>query len=150
MRHHYDYQPIAGTFWMHSHRGLQEQQLMAAPLIIHSPDEMREDRQEIVPMLHDFSFSLPEALLAALNKPSPMNQAPHMDINSGSMGPMKENLNDIGFDAFLANDRTLADPEVVRVDKRGRVRLRVINGAAPRSKGCGHAPDRAGWQHVAL
>jgi FtsP/CotA-like multicopper oxidase with cupredoxin domain len=39
-------------------------------------------------------------------------------------------LNDVQYDAFLANDRTLADPEIVRADRGGRVRLRIINGAA--------------------
>jgi FtsP/CotA-like multicopper oxidase with cupredoxin domain len=39
-------------------------------------------------------------------------------------------LNDVDFDAFLANDRTLTDPEVVRVERGGRVHLRIINGAS--------------------
>jgi len=39
-------------------------------------------------------------------------------------------LNDIDYDAYLANDRTLDDPEVIRVEANGRVRLRIINGAA--------------------
>jgi FtsP/CotA-like multicopper oxidase with cupredoxin domain len=39
-------------------------------------------------------------------------------------------LNDITFDAYLANDRTLADPEVVRVGKATQIRLRIINGSA--------------------
>jgi hypothetical protein len=29
----YDYAPRPGTHWMHSHHGLQEQRLMAAPLV---------------------------------------------------------------------------------------------------------------------
>lgn len=33
-------------------------------------------------------------------------------------------------DAFLANDRTLADPEVIRSEPAGRIRLRLINGAS--------------------
>jgi hypothetical protein len=43
-----------------------------------------------------------------------------MNMGSGSMGAMNMgsgmamDLNDIDYDAFLANDRTLADPEVVR------------------------------------
>jgi hypothetical protein len=49
---------------MHSHEGLQEQSLMTAPLIVRSADYMREDRQEIVLMLHDFSFTSPDELLA--------------------------------------------------------------------------------------
>ena len=40
----------------------------------------------------------------------------------GMMGGM--DLNDIEFDAYLANDRTLADPEIVKVEKSGKVRLR--------------------------
>ncbi|MGH7057280.1 MAG: hypothetical protein ACREFZ_05265 [Acetobacteraceae bacterium] len=51
---------------MHSHLGLQEQSLMTAPLIVHTAAELREDRQEIVLMLHDFSFRAPDELLAEL------------------------------------------------------------------------------------
>jgi FtsP/CotA-like multicopper oxidase with cupredoxin domain len=43
---------------------------------------------------------------------------------------MRMGLNDVHYDAFLANDRTLADPEIVRVERGGRVRLRIINGAS--------------------
>src|SRR5882672_7331754 len=43
---------------------------------------------------------------------------------------MQMDLNDVHYDAFLANDRTLADPEIVRVERSGRVRLRIINGAS--------------------
>ncbi len=39
-------------------------------------------------------------------------------------------LNDIKFDAYLANDRSLADPEVVRVVGGTQIRLRLINGSA--------------------
>jgi FtsP/CotA-like multicopper oxidase with cupredoxin domain len=42
----------------------------------------------------------------------------------------KPDLNDVKYDAFLANDRTLADPEVVKVEPGGRVLLRVINSAS--------------------
>src|SRR6202051_2195813 len=60
----YDYVPIAGTFWMHSHQGLQEQSLMTAPLIVYSGENLRADRQEVVLMLHDFSFRSPNELFA--------------------------------------------------------------------------------------
>lgn len=45
-------------------------------------------------------------------------------------GGMTMDLNDFDFDAYLANDRTLDDPDVIAVERGGRVRLRVINGAA--------------------
>jgi FtsP/CotA-like multicopper oxidase with cupredoxin domain len=139
----YDYAPIAGTFWMHSHQGLQEQSLMTAPLIVHSPEDMRDDRQEAVLMLHDFSFQTPDELLAGLTKSnrgqSPMPKSgmgKDMNMGSRSMGAMNMgsgmamDLNDIDYDAFLANDRTLADPEVIRCEPGGRIRLRLINAAS--------------------
>lgn len=39
-------------------------------------------------------------------------------------------LNDVEYDAYLANDRTLNDPEIVRTERGGRVRLRIINAAS--------------------
>src|SRR5437879_10604790 len=62
----YDYAPIPGTYWMHSHHGLQEQSLMIAPLIVPDVDERREDRQEVVLMLHGFTFRTPDEALAGL------------------------------------------------------------------------------------
>jgi FtsP/CotA-like multicopper oxidase with cupredoxin domain len=141
--HSYDYAPIAGTYWMHSHQGMQEQSLMTAPLIVRSAEDMRADRQEVVLMLHDFSFQTPDELLAGLTKSngsqsampkSGMDKA--MNMGSGSMDAMNMesgmamDLNDIEYDAFLANDRTFADPEVIRTEPGGRVRLRLINGAS--------------------
>jgi FtsP/CotA-like multicopper oxidase with cupredoxin domain len=104
---------------------------------------MRADRQEVVLMLHDFSFRTPDDLLAGLTKSngsqsampkSGMDKA--MNMGSGSMGAMNMgsgmamDLNDIDYDAFLANDRTLADPEVIRTEPGGRVQLRLINAAS--------------------
>src|ERR1700730_18112392 len=62
----YDYAPIPGTYWMHSHHGMQEQNLMTAPLIVRSAEDTRADRQEVVLMLHDFSFQTPDEFLAGL------------------------------------------------------------------------------------
>jgi hypothetical protein len=42
----------------------------------------------------------------------------------------RPDVNDVTYDGFLANDRTLADPEVVKVELGRRVLLRVINGSA--------------------
>ncbi len=138
-----------GTFWMHSHQGLQEQTLMSAPLIVRDPAEAAADRQEVVLMLHDFAFRSPEEIFAALRKPaaapkmSGMGDMPGMHgMDMGGMkgmsgmkgmpdmGGMAMDLNDVAYDAFLANDRTLADPEVVRTEPGGRVLLRIINAAA--------------------
>ncbi len=124
----YDF-PLAfsGTFWMHSHQGLQEQSLMSAPLIIHDAAAPR-DEQEVVLMLHDFAFRSPQEIFAGLRGKAGM---PNDDSGGGGGRMMMTmDLNDVAFDAFLANDRTLADPEVVRVAPGGRVWLRIINAAA--------------------
>lgn len=148
----YDFTPRPGTHWMHSHIPVQEMQLLAAPLIVRRPEELAEDRQEVVMFLHDFSFTLPEKLLANLadgmghahgaHSAAPATaQVDHSAMDHSAMGHgergdtenadvMAMDLNDINFDAYLANDRTLNDPQVVQVDPGGRVRLRVINAAA--------------------
>ena len=53
-----------------------------------------------------------------------------MPMGGMTMGGMEMDVNDFDFDAYLANDRTLADPEVIAVERKGRVLLRVINAAA--------------------
>lgn len=138
----YDYDfPItrSGTHWMHSHAGLQEQQLLAAPLIIQEVDQPLFDDAEHVVMLHDFTFRDPGEILAELKAGGGEHAMHSMDHSQmdGSSGPSGGTmmggmamLNDVAFDAFLANDRTLDDPEIVAVDKGQRLRLRIINGAA--------------------
>ncbi len=49
-------------------------------------------------------------------------------LTMGMMGAAPH-ANDVRYDAHLANDRTLDDPQVVRVERGGRVRLRIVNGA---------------------
>ncbi len=156
----YDFAPRTGTFWMHSHIPFQEMQLLAAPLIVRSAAEMQEDRQDVVMLLHDFSFQSPEEVMAAIGAghggghgdahghghgshgAAPAGHAAHgahaghaaangqggMDMSGAQMAGM--DLNDHDWDAYLANDRTLDDPQVVQVEKGGRIRLRIINAAA--------------------
>jgi FtsP/CotA-like multicopper oxidase with cupredoxin domain len=131
---------FGGTFWMHSHQGLQEQGLMAAPLIIHDERD-RPDEQEVVVMLADFSFTPAEQIFENLKKSGSMAGMAKPTDAMASMSSMKKaaptstgqsgpDLNDVKYDAFLANDRTLADPEIVKVEPGGRVLLRIINSSS--------------------
>ena len=147
----------AGTNWMHSHHGLQEQRLMAAPLIVRDRAEAGADMQDVVVLFHDFTFRDPDEILAGLkggghgvaghgaaeHRPGLLRRmmetvmplrgtdhgAGHGAMHHGAMGAGMVHLHDVDYDAFLANDRTLDDPEVFRVERGGRVRLRLINGA---------------------
>jgi len=153
----YDYAPRPGTFWMHSHIPEQEVGLLAAPLIVRSSDDAAADRQEVVMFLHDFAFRTPQEVLAEVTGGTAMDHTkmdhtaalasgmPGMSMGGmqgmsgmpmggmpgmSGMSGMAMDLNDFDFDAYLANDRTLDDPDVVSVERGGRVRLRVINGAS--------------------
>jgi FtsP/CotA-like multicopper oxidase with cupredoxin domain len=121
--------------------------MLAAPLIVEDPAEAGLDEQQVVVLLHDFSFKSPEELLAGLTGQQAsaadgghagmpgMNMEGGMQMGGGSaavahaMPGMAMDINDIAYDAYLANDRALNDPEVFRVEPGGTVRLRLINGA---------------------
>ena len=126
---------------------------LAAPLIVRTAADRERDEQEVVILLHDFSSPRPRNCSRASRAARGAEQAApppqrgggmagmdHSAMGGGNMGNMSMpgmpsmqmggmDLNDIDYDAYLANDRTLDDPEVVRVENRGRVRLRIINGA---------------------
>lgn len=147
----------AGTNWMHAHT-LQEQDLLAAPLIVRDFKAIAADEQQVIILLHDSSFKTGEEIFAAL-KPAgwgmahsasplgasgaPMDSMASMgrgamaESNTSGMGAAMQgmptgsmDLNDFEYDAYLANDRTLNDPEVVRTERGGRIRLRIINAAS--------------------
>ena len=140
-----DFELTPGTHWMHAHQ-LSEQQLMAAPMI--GREAEAEAMQEVVLMLHDFSFRSPGEILAELGASMTHGHgaAAGMDHAGMDMGEgegegegegmnMAEGMagmvhaNDVVYDAFLANDRTLSDPEVIAVEAGARLRLRIINAA---------------------
>jgi FtsP/CotA-like multicopper oxidase with cupredoxin domain len=62
--------------------------------------------------------------------PAPAGTTAPMPGMSMGGAAAKPDLNDVTYDAFLANDRTLGDPEVVKVEPGGRVLLRVINSSS--------------------
>ena len=147
----YDFAARPGTHWMHAHIPAHEMLLLAAPLIVRRPEDVAADRQEVTLFLHDFSFKSPAEVLAEITGGASMAGMDHgqpgqgaMDHSGMDMGAMGQggmmampgmdgmamDLNDYNFDAYLANDRTLDDPEVVQVDKGGQVLVRVINAAA--------------------
>ena len=126
----YDFPARPGTHWMHSHHGLQEQALMAAPLIVRTAADLKDDVQDVTVLLHDFSFRDPAEVLAGVTgagKAVPGGASmPGMAMAPAAGVP---DLNDYDYDAYLANDRTLSDPSVIRAAPGNRVRLRLINGA---------------------
>src|SRR5438270_642051 len=56
----------SGSYWMHSHYGLQEQQLLSAPMVIRSAAQAKVADAEFTVMLSDFSFTRPQDILKGL------------------------------------------------------------------------------------
>lgn len=129
--YHYRFKLVqSGTYWMHSHFGLQEQQFLSAPLILSDPKSTTKEK-DVTLFIGDFSYRKPEVILADLKNAqvsSPMKMH-HMDhMNKAEI--TKPDLNDVDYDAFLINYRSLQDPQIVRVKPGELVRLRVIAGSS--------------------
>jgi Trp operon repressor len=129
----------AGTFWLHSHYKLQEQKLMAAPLIIHNPTEPKE--HEVLMFIQDFTFANPASVYENLKTKYQKMMVKQTKKVANDDDRMKKSMNgpnknkdrdvsDVKFDAYLTNHRTLKDPEIVRVRPHETVRLRIINASS--------------------
>jgi FtsP/CotA-like multicopper oxidase with cupredoxin domain len=82
----------SGTYWMHSHYGLQEQLYNSAPLIIWTPEERAKADRQVVVMFSDFSFTPAEQILKGLKggmQPiGTKESSPAKKIDASSSGKM--------------------------------------------------------------
>ena len=124
----YDFPLVqAGTYWMHSHWGLQEQAMLTAPLVIRD-DQATPAMRDVVVMLNDFTVRDAAAILAGLRSRPTSKPMGGMKMEAGKPKmAMKADLNDVTYDAFLANRRSLSDPEIFPVTEGEPIRLRLIN-----------------------
>jgi FtsP/CotA-like multicopper oxidase with cupredoxin domain len=146
--YHYQF-PLkqSGTYWLHSHYGLQEQLLASAPLILESEEQNAKADEQYTVLLNDYSFTPPAKILERLNagmkdmggmsmKKMPATQklyAQKWDESGGFARTITEGGlpdTDVKYDALIANRRTIDDPEVFRVEPGHTVLLRIIAGSA--------------------
>lgn len=127
--YHYQYPLVqAGTFFMHSHFSMQEQQLLSAPLILREPEDDQLADREVVVMLADFSFKSPHEIFRSLRHPPSMQS---MTATHGKgMQHMGADVVEVNYDTLLANFKTLESPDIFYVKPGERVRLRIINAAS--------------------
>src|SRR5215475_5720697 len=82
----------SGTYWMHSHYGLQEQVYNSAPLVIWTPEERAKAERQVVVMFSDFSFMPPEQILKGLKNgmqtPNMKKDRPGKKSESSNSGKM--------------------------------------------------------------
>ena len=146
--YHYQF-PLkqSGTYWLHSHYGLQEQLLASAPLILESEEQNAKADEQYTVLLSDYSFTPPAKILERLKVGmkdmggTSMNKMPatqklyaqKWDESGGFARTVTEGGlpdTDVKYDALVANRRTLDDPEVFPVKPGHRVLLRIIAGSA--------------------
>ena len=133
----------SGTYWWHSHSGLQEQAGHYGPIIVESatPDP-RYDRDYIV-LLSEFTPMHPHEIMRKLKVGEHYFQRNMLTATEGDMpgemrrmwGKMRMNPRDISdvtgsTYTFLVNGHGPEDKLELAFDVGERVRLRVINGSA--------------------
>lgn len=132
-----------GTYWYHSHTGLQEQRGLYGSLVFHPKfgDRIKSDRDYIV-VLSDWTNENPNQVFANLKKDGDYYALKKDTVQSwdriikygkkairnrleGSlsrMGPM--DLSDVGYDAFLSNGK---QESYLKAEQGETVRIRLIN-----------------------
>ena len=136
----------SGTYWYHSHTGLQEQRGLYGALVFHPKrgEQVKADRDEVV-VLSDWTHENPDSILANLKKDGDWYALKKNNVISwnriinhgweaiknrllGSlmrMGPM--DISDVAYDAFLVNGK---QKSFLKVKPGHSLRLRLINAAA--------------------
>jgi CopA family copper-resistance protein len=145
--------PQSGTYWYHSHSGLQEQRGHYGPIIIDpkEPDPIEYDR-EYVMVLSDWSFESPHHIFAMLKKMSDAYNYQQKTVgdflqaakeqsferaweDSAMWGQMRMSPRDIADVTgatyhYLINGHTTADNWQGLFSPGERIRLRIINASA--------------------
>ncbi len=138
----------SGTYWYHSHSGLQEQSGLFGPLVIDpaGPDPIESDREHVL-VLSDFSFLAPERILALLKENGEAfnyreetlagliagrGQSLRQRLDWARMRMDPTDIADVTGAAYtyLVNGHDPADNWTGLFTPGERVRLRVINAAS--------------------
>ena len=116
----------AGTYWYHSHYGLQEQQGLAGPLIIEDPAETCGYDHDVTLLLSDVYSGDPNTVIPGLRDGSIGFQAEQPFVLPGESGF----ATDVPYAGYLLNGRSNASPWRFACRPRQRLRLRIINASA--------------------
>ena len=125
-----------GTYWYHSHSGLQEQAGVYGPLVIDAkePEPFQYDRDYVV-MLSDWTNEDPASLMKTLKK-----QSDYYNYHKRTVGNFIDDVSDKGWGATVA-DRTMwaqmkMNPTDI-ADVSGATYTFLINGHTPDSNWTG-------------
>lgn len=134
----------SGTYWYHSHTGVQEQKGIYGAFIIHPKENKARYDKDLVLVLSDWIDENPIQVLANLRK-----DGDYYTFKKGTMrswlGAFKEgslqnflynewtrmggmDLSDVGYDAFLINGKK--DHQALVAHPGEKIRIRVVNAGA--------------------
>ncbi len=115
----------AGSFWYHSHFGLQEQQGLAGPLIIEDPDEPHAYDEDLIVMLSDVIDMPVEDVVPRIRQGTLAAKASDpYTMPDGAPFPI-----DVPYTGYLLNGQTPEKPWSQALKPGSRARLRLINGS---------------------
>lgn len=133
-----------GTYWYHSHTGVQEQKGVYGAIIIHPKTEVIKADKELVALISDWSDENPDQIVKNLKKDGDYYLYKKGTVRSywGALrsGGLKNlldgewqrmggmDLSDVGYDAFLINGKR--DSQLAVVHPGQKIRLRIINAAS--------------------
>jgi CopA family copper-resistance protein len=126
----------SGTYWYHSHSGLQEQLGHYGPIIIDpaEPEPFSYDREYVV-MLSDWTFENPHHVLAKLKK-----QSNYYNFQQQTVGDFFRDVSKNGWDATMAERLMWARMRMSPTDLAdvsGYTYTYLMNGLAPASNWSG-------------
>lgn len=137
--------PVSGTYWYHSHVGLQLDKAVYGPLIVEPKNETLSYDREFTLMLDDWLDGVdgrtPEDELESLRSGGSEMAGMDMGGDDGGMEGMAgmgggegeepaRTPPDTIYPYYLINGRPPEDPEELEVRQGERVRLRMINAAS--------------------
>jgi CopA family copper-resistance protein len=119
-----------GTYWYHSHSGLQEQEGVYGAIIIDArePEPFKYDREHVV-MLTDWTDENPQRLLSKLKK-----QSDYYNVNKPTVGSFFRDVNTKGLSATIADRKMWAEMKMNPTDLAdvsGYTYTYLMNGQAP-------------------
>ncbi|KFK95934.1 copper resistance system multicopper oxidase [Serratia sp. Ag2] len=119
-----------GTYWYHSHSGLQEQEGVYGAIIIDArePEPFQYDREHVV-MLTDWTDENPQRLLSKLKK-----QSDYYNFNKPTVGSFFKDINTKGLAATIADRKMWAQMKMNPTDLAdvsGYTYTYLMNGQAP-------------------
>ena len=120
-----------GTYWYHSHSGLQEQAGVYGPLVIDArePEPFQYDRDYVV-MLSDWTDEDPASLMKTLKK-----QSDYYNFHKRTVGDFIHDVGEKGWGATVADRKMWAQMKMNPTD------IADVSGATYTFLMNGHAPD---------